>query len=404
MKRLSFILLFTLLSAPLAATSGEVDLDALFDNSEVHKGESRPVVTSREREVEKARVAIASDKFDRIDGKTPCYYLYKKNNYQTDDDIMECRIRQATRTRELREQNTQACRALTNGVEADYKACLANRGTSQKSIDERREYIADLKKAEAKARREGKLPPGVSLDFRYTKKNSKIRTFHFWEILEQHQVPILYGRTKKPLIRVRTYINGKFTDNARGLDLYNTPDQVCQMMRDENGDYYHKVWDDPAGQAYDIGRPESAPFRTILRDYDGQEWNDGNRYKQTTDIIGIGEDGEYIEKRQGEDGRYYFSYVVITCVRKLNDGEEPNAQAWKDERDLLENARRRREDSYKEMFDFRRNGGASKDEPVTLSTPIILPDGTIIYESGGSDPGDGRSHSRNYNSYSIGSD
>lgn len=336
MKRLCFILALALsTTAPISGFS--IELDDLITKP---AGSNKGVVTTVEKsEVDGSSVAVSSvravtvsTKFDRIDQKTPCYYLYKKNNFEVNEDITKCRISEAKKRGHLK-----ACESIANGSPDDLNNCLADRGTSQVSIDERKQYIEELRAEEEKNRKNGKSGDTVVEDFKHTKKNSIARTFHFWEIVEQHNVPVLYGRNKTPTIRVVSYSYNSdgsvnYRDNKRGLKIYNTPKQMCKMLRDEKDNVFEDVVFHAGRPLALVDFPDTPPYRQQLRH---EDFNDGQIYRQLTDIIGIGEDGEYIEARQGEKNKFYLHYLKITCVRRLANGEEANEDLWKKETRLF---------------------------------------------------------------------
>ena len=109
---------------------------------------------------------------------------------------------------------------------------------------------------------------------------------------------------------------------------------MCQMLRDEKGNAFEDVVFHAGRPLALVDFPDTPPYRQQLRH---EDFNDGQTYRQLTDIIGIGKDGEYIEARQGERNRFYLHFLKITCVRRLSQGDQINEDAWKKETRLFHN-------------------------------------------------------------------
>lgn len=349
-------------------------------------------VGSTQSQIAAIDVQEVSTSFDR-DEENPCDHLFVENGFKVNEEIRDCRIRVA----KSRPGNIQACRASANGSDDDYNNCLANRGVSQNAIDLHRDHLEDLAELEAemaeKQAQRDAVQSSIPDNFVHDRKNSIARTFHFWEILEQHHVPVLYGKTRNSSYRVISYSYGpngvEYNEETDRVTVLNNPDKACQMLRDENDNFFEAAAVKGGRPLALVGFPDVTPFRQDLRNPD---FNNGRPYNQASETMGIGKNGEYIKARQNEKESWYHSsttwylhYLKITCVRRLKDNEEANEDLWKEETRSFDR-------SFQELFTFRdeQKAGNAQDQgsiPAAEQKPIFLPNGTVIYPGGGSQGG-----------------
>ena len=231
MKQMCFI--FTLALSIIPATSMAED----FWSQPIDKTiKAEKVVVERSDDKERdlsngvvnnssATVRTTSSRVSYLKDKTACYYKFKENKFQVTEEITNCRISLA-----IKLGFEKACREEAKGSADDLKNCLAKRGTSQHSIDGEKEYIAKLKRDEQEARDNGSNVRTVR-DFNFTKKNSVARTFHFWDIVNDHQYPVIHGKKKDPLFKVTTVrSDGRVKRNWDGLNVINNAKELCQSL------------------------------------------------------------------------------------------------------------------------------------------------------------------------------
>lgn len=383
MKRSSFIfvLILSFLSQvtwaeddKFAELRGKSHEQLLAEDEAKRNGTSGRVYTNSDRNDNRNdNVVISSPRyskeFERLNKKTPCSSLFEKNKFEENDEVRQCRINIAKSIPGARQACTEF--ATVNGKlhQDNYRNCMADRGTSQVALDARKEHLDKIRRAEEKAREEGKIPSEVPVNFSYDKKNSKIRTFHFWEILKQKNVPIIHGHSKNPIIRIDSisydYSSGerRAKSNYRGLKILNTPDEACQMLTDEEERPFHAAYSGAAIKPFIAARPDVTPFRTALRDQgknlrdQDKKFNNGRWYEQATEFMGIGKDGEYVEAEQKRN-KLYYHYIVLTCVRKLDANEEADEEQWRKELRLLSDGH---DLEFNRIYSYRR-GLAQEDK------------------------------------------